>query len=60
MKKLEKLSKLRKSKVKKYLSLKIWLLGKKLSKSRNSTNFNATKDRPKFLTFDARIAFNYL
>ena len=60
-KKLGKLSKSRKSKSEK--TFKSWNLaksGKKLSKSRNSTNFNATEDRPKFLTPDARIAFNYL
>ena len=34
--------------------------GKKLSKNGNSTNFNATEDRPKFLTPDARTAFNRL
>ena len=34
--------------------------GKKLSKSGNSTNSDATKDRPKFLTLDARIIFNCL
>ena len=33
---------------------------KKLSKSGNSTNFDATEDRPKFLTPDARTAFNRL
>ena len=33
---------------------------KKSSKSGNSTNSDATKDRPKFLTFDARTAFNRL
>ena len=32
--------------------------GKKLSKSGNSTNFNATEDGPKFLTPDARTSFN--
>ena len=35
-------------------------LGKKLSKNRNSTNFNTMEDRPKFLTPNARTAFNYL
>ena len=35
-------------------------LGKKLSKNRNSTNFNTTKDRPKFLTPNAKTAFNCL
>ena len=34
--------------------------GKKLSKSGNSTNFDATEDGPKFLTPDARTAFNHL
>ena len=34
--------------------------GKKLSKSGNSTNFDATEDGPKFLTPDARTAFNRL
>ena len=33
---------------------------KKLSKSGNSTNFDATEDGPKFLTPDARTAFNRL
>ena len=33
---------------------------KKLSKSENSTNFDATEDRPKFLTPNARTAFNHL
>ena len=34
--------------------------GKKLSKSGNSTNFDATEDEPKFLTPDTRTAFNHL
>ena len=34
--------------------------GKKLSKSGNLTNSNATEDGPKFLTPDARTAFNRL
>ena len=34
--------------------------GKKLSKSGNLTNFDATKVGPKFLTPNTRIAFNYL
>ena len=34
--------------------------GKKLSKSGNSTNFDATEVGPKFLTPDARTAFNCL
>ena len=35
-------------------------LGKKLLKSENSTNFDATKTEPKFLTFDTKIVFNRL
>ena len=35
-------------------------LGKKSSKSGNSTNFNVTEAGPKFLIFDARAAFNCL
>ena len=35
-------------------------LGKKLSKSRNSTNFDATENGLKFLTPDARTDFNRL
>ena len=34
--------------------------GKKLSKSENSTNFDTTKARPKFLTSDAKTIFNRL
>ena len=34
--------------------------GKKLSKSENLTNFDATEDGPKFLIPDARAAFNCL
>ena len=34
--------------------------GKKLSKSGNSTNFDATEVGPKFLTLDIRTAFNHL
>ena len=34
--------------------------GKKLLKSGNSTNFNATRAKPKFLTPNARTAFNHL
>ena len=59
--KSQKLSKSGKSKSEK--TSKSWNLaksGKKLSKSGNSTNFDATKDRPKFLTLDARTAFNRL
>ena len=56
--KFQKLSKLGKSKSEK--TSKSWnsaKSGKKLSKSGNSTNFDATKNRPKFVTSDARIAF---
>ena len=35
-------------------------LRKILSKSRNPTNFNAAEVGPKFLTLDAKIAFNCL
>ena len=31
-----------------------------MSKNGNSTNFNATKARPKFLTLNAKTAFNHL
>ena len=34
--------------------------GKKLLKIGNSTNFNAMKNRSKFLTPDTRTAFNHL
>ena len=57
----EKLSKSGKLKGEK--TFKSWNLaksGKKLSKSENSTNSNAMKDGPKFLTSDARTAFNRL
>ena len=60
-KKPEKLSKSGKSKSEK--TSKSWNLaksGKKSSKSGNSTNFDATEDGPKFLTPDARTAFNRL
>ena len=60
-KKLGKLSKSRKSKGEKLF--KSWNLaksGKKLSKSGNSTNSNATEDGLKFLTPNARAAFNCL
>ena len=33
---------------------------KKLSKSRNSPNFDAKKADPSFITFKARVTFNYL
>ena len=59
--KSQKLSKSEKSKGEK--TSKSWNLaksGKKLSKSENSTNSDATEDGPKFLTPDARIAFNRL
>ena len=39
---------------------KLTKLKKILSKSGNSSNFNATKARPKFWTLDAKIAFNCL
>ena len=38
----------------------LFKLRKKLSKSRNSTNFNATEDGPKFLTSNIRTTFNRL
>ena len=56
-----KLSKSRKSKSKK--TSKSWNLAKsekKLLKSRNSTNFDAMETKQKFLTLDARTAFNRL
>ena len=55
------MSKLGKSKSEK--TSKSWNLAKsekKLSKIGNSTNFNATKDGSKFLTPNARTAFNRL
>ena len=58
-KKSEKLFQSRKLKSKKTsISRNLAKSGKKLSKSRNLTNFNATKVRSKFLTFDTKIAFN--
>ena len=60
-KKSGKLSKSRKLKSKK--TSKSWNLvksRKKLSKSENSTNFDAIEDGPKFLTPDARTALNCL
>ena len=54
-------SKLEKSKSEKMS--KFWNLpksGKNLSKNKNLTNSDATEDRPKFLTLDARTAFNHL
>ena len=60
-KKLGKLFKLGKSKSKKtFKSQNLIKLRKKLSKSGNSTNFNVMEARPKFLTPDARTAFNCL
>ena len=59
--KSKKLSKSRKSKSEK--TSKSWNLAKsrkKLSKSGNSTNSNAIKNRPKFRTPDARTTFNCL
>ena len=35
-------------------------LGKKLSKNRNSPNFDIKKNEPNFLILDVRIAFNHL
>ena len=60
-KKLGKLSKSGKSKSEK--TSKSWnsaKLRKKLSKSRNSPNFNATEAGPKFLTSDTKTTFNRL
>ena len=60
-KNLGKLSKSGKQKSQKtFKSQNLAKSGKKLSKSKNSTNFNATEDGPKFLTPDVRIAFNCL
>ena len=60
-KKSGKLFKSRKSKSEKMSkSQNLAKSGKKLSKSENLTNFNATKTKPKFLIFNTRIAFNYL
>ena len=57
-KKLSKLEKLKSKKTSKFQNLA--KLGKKLSKNGNSTNFDVTETRPKFLTFNAKTAFNYL
>ena len=60
-KKSGKLFKSRKSKtIKMSKSWNLSKSGKKLSKNRNSTNSNVTKDGPKFLTSNARTAFNRL
>ena len=60
-KKSQKLSKSRKSKSEKTSkSRNLAKSGKKLSKSGNSTNFNATEDGSKFLTPNARTTFNRL
>ena len=60
-KKSGKLSKSGKSKSEKtFKSRNLAKSEKKLSKSGNSTNFNATGVGPKFLISDARIAFNCL
>ena len=60
-KKSEKLSKPRKLKREKTSkSRNLAKSGKKLSKNKNLTNFNATEDEPKFLTPDARTIFNRL
>ena len=59
--KYQKLSKSRKTKSEKmFKSRNLAKSGKKSSKSGNSTNFDATEDGPKFLTPDARTAFNRL
>ena len=59
--KTKKLSRLGKSKNEKMSkSQNLAKSGKSLSKSGNLTNFNATEDGPKFLTPDARTAFNHL
>ena len=55
--KLSRLGKLKSEKISK--SQNLAKSGKSLSKSGNLTNFDATKDRPKFLTPDARTAFNH-
>ena len=61
IKKSGKLSKSRKSKSKKTSkSRNLAKLRKKLSKSENSINFDTIEDGPKFLTPNARIAFNCL
>ena len=57
-KKLSKSGKSKREKMSKFWNLA--KLGKKLSKSWNLTNFDATKDGPKFLTPDTRAAFNRL
>ena len=60
-KKSRKLSKSGKSKSEKMSkSQNLAESGKKLSKSGNLTKFDATEDGPKFLTLDARTAFNCL
>ena len=60
-KKSEKLSKLRKSKGKKISKFQnLAKSRKKLLKSGNPSNFNATEAALKFLTSDARTAFNHL
>ena len=59
--KSQKLSKSKKSKSKKTSkSQNLAKSGKKLSKSGNSTNFDAMEDGPKFLTPNAKTAFNRL
>ena len=60
-KKSEKSFKSRKSKSEKiFKSWNLAKLRKKLLKSGNSTNFDNMKTRPKFLTLNAKIAFNSL
>ena len=58
IRKLSKLGKLKSEKMSK--SQNSAKSGKKLSKNRNSTNFDATEDGSKFLTLDARTTFNCL
>ena len=61
IKKCEKLSRSGKLKSKKtFKSQNLAKSGKKLSKIGNSTNSDATKDGPKFLTPDAKTTFNHL
>ena len=43
-----------------FKSWKLFKSGKRLSKSENSTNYNAIEDGPRFLTLDAKTAFNRL
>ena len=43
-----------------FKSQKLAKLGKKLLKNGNLPNFGITEARPKFLTLDTKITFNYL